>query len=373
MTGCGGNASAPGFGFKGGKVAKLQGSRVLMVRVTLQLCRFWYSFVVMDWYAGKRPFSLLILFSFWLLVACGSVAPTPTPFVPTQPALSTIAPMVTPTAVLSPPTAVLSPLTATSTLLSAGVIPTFIPPTSTPQASLPTLAVVPTVPIGTQFYNLRFTASPETIPQNSYPIGANGIYALWDYSGMNPGDFVQRAWKHNGEDWLYKEDVWDEESERGANGTVTDVVLYGEVIGGLNPGDYYLDLFINGVWQTGGGFTVLSRPSEGEPSVNNLHFTAYANGPAQTSFPTGIEQVHAVWNYSNMGVTDVVKREWTLNGDVWQTREDSWDYFHYGPAGVVTDVSIYNFEGGGLASGGYTITVYLNGEKQLEGVFTIGG
>ncbi|MCZ7667986.1 MAG: hypothetical protein M5U34_12730 [Chloroflexi bacterium] len=61
-----------------------------------------------------------------------------------------------------------------------------------------------------------------------------------------------------------------------------------------------------------------------------------------------------------------------LNGAAWQTREKTWDYFHYGPNGVVTDVSIYNFEGGGLQSGSYTITVYLNGEEQLTGAFTIG-
>lgn len=323
----------------------------------------------MDWYAGKRPFSLLLLFIFWLLVACGSTSPTPTPFVPTQPALATVG--ATAPSIIATPMAVSNPTTEVF-LRETAVVPTFIPPTITPQAPPPTLAVVATVPIGTQFYNLRFAASPQTAPQANYPVGANGIYALWDFTDMKPGDFVQRLWKHNGEDWLYKEDVWDEEIERGTNGTVTDVVLFGEVIGGLNPGDYYLDLFINGVWQTGGGFTVLSRPSDGEPNFNNLHFTAYANGPAQTSFPAGTEQVYAVWNYGNLGVTDVVKREWTLNGELWQTREDTWDYFHYGPAGVVTDVSIYNFEGGGLASGNYTITVYLNGTEEVAGAFVIG-
>jgi len=320
----------------------------------------------MNWYARKRPFSLFIFFSVLWLSGCGSESPTPTPFAPTRAALATVGRVVVaPTTNISLPTPIVP-------LLETAVIPTFIPPTITPPVPLPTVAVAPTVPIGTQFFNLRFATSPETAPQNSYPVGANGIYALWDYTGMKAGDFVQRAWKHNDEDWLYKEDVWDEETERGTTGTVTDVVLFGEVIGGLNPGDYYLDLFINGVWQTGGGFTVLSRPSEGEPSFNNLHFTAYANGPAQTSFPTGTEQVYAVWNYSNLGVADVMKREWTLNGEVWQAREDSWDYFHYGPAGVVTDVSVYNFEGGGLASGSYVITVYLNGVEELVGTFTIG-
>lgn len=324
----------------------------------------------------KRPFSFFILLGCWLLVACGVESPTPTPFAPTQPALAAVVRstplfVATPTAVAMPLTSV--PLLETAvrgdeTAVSPTIPPTFIPPA----LQSPTSAVVPTAPSGTQFYNLRFAASPEAAPQTTYPVGATGISAIWDYTAMKPGDFVQRNWQFNGEGWLYKEEVWDEETERGVNGTVTDVSIYGEVIGGLAPGDYYLDLFVNGVWQTGGGFTVLPRPTAGEPSFNNLHFTAYANGPAQTSFPAGIEQVYAAWNYGNMGVTDVVKRDWLLNGAVWQTREDTWDYFHYGPAGVVRDVSIYNFEGGGLASGSYAITVYLNGVAALAGTFTIG-
>ena len=319
------------------------------------------------------PLPLLIIFACFLIAGCSTPSPTPTPFVPTQEALAPA------NSVLQRPVATTVPVQPTIGSRETAVAITTPTSTNPPLLILPTqtttpapIPTIPAVPVGTQFHNLRFVPDVGTLPQDIFPVGTNGIVALWDYSGMNSGDFVQRDWKFNGERWLYREEVWDEETERGANGTVTDVELYGEVIGGLAPGDYYLDLFVNGVWQTGGGFTVLSRPTEGNPSFNNLYFTSYANGPAQTNFPAGTEQVYAVWNYKNMGVSDVVKREWMLNGVLWQAREDTWDYFHYGPDGVVTDVSVYNFEGGGLSPGQYVIVIYLNGEKQLEESFTIG-
>ncbi|PIE80683.1 MAG: hypothetical protein CSA11_07105 [Chloroflexi bacterium] len=308
----------------------------------------------------KRPFLILIVLACLLFTGCQTTVPTPTPFVPTQAALVTAVPG-------QPTTAMVETDRETAVMPTNPPLLVLPTPTGTP-VPMPTL---PPTPVDTQFHHLRFVTEVGAAPQDTFPVGANGIVALWDYTGMNPGDFVQRDWKFNGARWLYREEVWDKEIERGANGTVTDVVLYGEVIGGLAAGDYYLDLFVNGVWQTGGGFTVLPRPTEEEPGFNNLYFTRYANGPAQTSFPAGTEQVYAVWNYKNIGVSDVVKREWLLNGELWQTREETWDYFHYGPDGVVSDVSVYNFEGGGLSPGHYGIAIYLNGEKQLEDSFII--
>ncbi|MCZ7667984.1 MAG: hypothetical protein M5U34_12720 [Chloroflexi bacterium] len=86
------------------------------------------------------------------------------------------------------------------------------------------MTAMPTVPIGAHFYNLRFAVSPEAAAQNSYPVGANGIHALWDY-GHESWRFCAAPWKHNGEEWLYKEEVWEAKTQRGVNGTVTDVVL----------------------------------------------------------------------------------------------------------------------------------------------------
>ena len=306
----------------------------------------------------KRPFYLLIFLAILLLVACGSEEPTATTAAPTlaipadaqaTPTLASLASATT--AVTDAPT-----LTATATWTSVPVIPT---------------RTQPPPPVNTRFHNLRFAANPGAAPQVVYPVGTGEVFAVWEYSGMNQGDLVQRAWRYNGSNWLNREEVWNL-AARGASGTVTDVSVFDKAIGGLTPGDYQLDLFVNGVWQSGGSFTILPRPTDGQPNFSNLYFAANPNAPAQTSFPAGIEQVYAIWNYSNMGVSDVVKRQWAWNGPVWLEREETWDYFHYGPDGVVTDVSIFDFDGGGLQSGSYTMAVYLNGVKQLEGAFTIG-
>lgn len=301
----------------------------------------------------KRPFSLFVLLGM-LLAACGQVEPTATPFSPT---------LAAPTARAAMPT--LAVATPAVTPLIPTAAPTWTPP------PLPTTAVLmPPSLVNNHFQNLRFAANPGAAPQGVFPVGTAEVFAVWEYSGMNDGDFVQRAWRYNGDSWLNKEEVWDT-AVRGASGTITDVSIYGEVIGGLAPGEYQLDLFVNGGWQTGGSFTVLPRPEAGEPVFSKLHFAAGPNTSAQTNFAAGIPRVYAIWNYHNMGVSDVVKREWTLNGAVWLAREDTWDYFHYGPDGMVTDVSIYDFESG-LPSGSYTMAVYLNGVKQLEGAFVIG-
>jgi hypothetical protein len=222
-----------------------------------------------------------------------------------------------------------------------------------------------------RFQNLRFSIHPSAAPQTVFPVGTGEVFALWEYADMQPGDWVQRVWTYNGANWLTRDEIWDT-AGRGVQGTVTDVSIFDKAIGGLAPGEYSLALYLNGEWQTGGQFTILSRPSAGQPGFSNLYFTAYPNGPAQTQFPAGTQQVFAVWTYHNMGVNDVVKREWGIDGAVWLEREEVWDYFHYGPEGVVTDVSVYNFESGGLASGRYTLSLYLNGKNQAAGAFTIG-
>ena len=51
-------------------------------------------------------------------------------------------------------------------------------------------------------------------------------------------------------------------------------------------------------------------------------------------FPAGTKQVYAVWNYMNMRAGMTVKREWYLNGQLWLTREEEWDFAKYGEHGA---------------------------------------
>ena len=288
-----------------------------------------------------------------LLLGCNlATAVTPTPFATAMPTRSLVLPQ-TATPTLAPlPTATATPGATTQ-------------PTATSLPPVPNLATAVPGPT-THFSNLRFASSPANPPQTDFPVGTEEVFALWDFSGMNNGDTVQRIWRKDGAVWLNREEAWT----AGPTGVVTDVSIYDRSLGGLDPGLYEVELYVNGAWQANGRFTILPRPAPGNPSFANLRFAETAVGPPQTSFPAWTRQIFAVWNYQNMGVSDVVRRTWLKDGQPWLVREDTWDYLHYGPQGMVNDVSIYDFETG-LPPGDYELLLSLNGVQQLTASFTI--
>ncbi|MCB8986342.1 MAG: hypothetical protein H6661_01140 [Ardenticatenaceae bacterium] len=294
---------------------------------------------------------LVLIIVLGVLLGCNlPTAVTPTPF-PT----ATAVPLQTSTPTLAPP--------PTDTAVP---IPILIP-TATNTSLPPTAKIVETaVPDTTLFTNLRFAASPNNPPQEAFPVGTAEVFALWDFAGMVNGDRVQRVWRRDGVNWLNRDEAWT----AGPSGVVTDVSVYDRGLGGLEPGNYELELYVNGVLEAYGQFVILSRPATGEPVIANLRFAETPFGAPQSSFPVWTQQIFAVWDYRNMGVSDVVRREWLKDGQPWLVREETWDYLHYGPQGVVSDVSIYDFETG-LPPGVYELLLSLNGIQQLAGTFTI--
>jgi hypothetical protein len=128
-------------------------------------------------------------------------------------------------------------VTVTPTPLSP--TPTPIPPTATSQPE-------PTQP--TFSGPVRFTTDPNgNTSQQAFPAGVEEIWAVWDYEGMSEGDLIRRVWYQNGTVWIEREEAWDM-GKYGARGTVRDVSIY-DYEGGLPPGEYRLDLFINGTQQ----------------------------------------------------------------------------------------------------------------------------
>jgi hypothetical protein len=104
----------------------------------------------------------------------------------------------------------------------------------------------------------------------------------------------------------------------------------------------------------------------------DLHFNLSGNPSSpQIVFPVGTEEVFAIWNYANLSPEDVIRRVWMKNGVEWLVREESWDSALYGSDGVVNDVSVYDFEGSGLESGLYHLTIYINEVHQAEALFEI--
>jgi hypothetical protein len=124
-------------------------------------------------------------------------------------------------------------------------IPT-LPTTSSITPQVPPQASPTTPPAA--FTNLRFAPEPdETITRQFYGEGTPRIFALWDYTGMQEGMSVRREWKWNSEDWIIREESWAF-ARYGSEGTVRDIYVFEDQIG-LEPGEYTLSLYIDGVAQ----------------------------------------------------------------------------------------------------------------------------
>ena len=119
-------------------------------------------------------------------------------------------------------------------------------------------------------------------------------------------------------------------------------------------------------------------PAGFTPNPNDaLFYAAYAvtdplDPRGRSAFPAGTNRIHVLWQYQNMREGMLVRREWLLDGRVWLTREEPWDFAKYGASGVVQDVSIYDMNTG-LPSGMYQLQILIDGVQQPIGADTIFG
>jgi hypothetical protein len=87
----------------------------------------------------------------------------------------------------------------------------------------------------------------------------------------------------------------------------------------------------------------------------------------QYEFELGTEEIFAIWEYHNMAPGMIVRREWSFKGDVWISKEEEWDFAKYGASGMMTDISVYDYESGfGLEPGLYKLLLYIDGVPQFE-------
>jgi hypothetical protein len=115
--------------------------------------------------------------------------------------------------------------------------------------------------------------------------------------------------------------------------------------------------------------TAVPAPSTGEPAFSpEIRF-----GPdpdtvtTRRVFPQPVQEIFAVWEYTNMREGLTIRREWRLDGELWIEREEPWDFEKYGASGVVTDISIYDYDEG-LPPGFYELNLYIDGQPQFLGV-----
>jgi Tol biopolymer transport system component len=90
-------------------------------------------------------------------------------------------------------------------------------------------------------------------PGSEFPPATSEIYAFFDYSGMPNGATFERAWYLDGEETARGSTAWNE----GESGQ-TNIKIYAQS-GGLDPGEYRLELHIDGTLLQTGTCTV-NRP-----------------------------------------------------------------------------------------------------------------
>jgi hypothetical protein len=104
---------------------------------------------------------------------------------------------------------------------------------------------------------------------------------------------------------------------------------------------------------------------------SGLYFAAAVDAAAEDTFPSGIEEVYAIWNYTRMSPTDEIRRIWFRDDQIWLTREEGWNWGEYDSDGTLRDISVYDNEGSGLKPATYRLQLYVNDELQQEATFMV--
>ena len=104
---------------------------------------------------------------------------------------------------------------------------------------------------------------------------------------------------------------------------------------------------------------------------SGLYFAVAADAAAEDTFPSGVEEVFAIWDYTSMSPTDRIRRIWFRDDQIWLTREEGWDLAEYDSEGTLHDISVYDNEGSGLKPATYRLQLYVNDVLQQEGTFIV--
>jgi hypothetical protein len=114
-----------------------------------------------------------------------------------------------------------------------------------------------------------------------------------------------------------------------------------------------------------------TAPPVGTVRFTNLRFAISGNGQGQATFPTGTQEIYAIWDYTGMTANDKMERIWFHNNEEYVAREQQWPFETYGFTGTVRDIYLYDYVDG-VDDGQWRVELYLNGELQVIGNYTVG-
>jgi hypothetical protein len=234
--------------------------------------------------------------------------------------------------------------------------------------------------VGTQFYNLSFSNDPLGTHMTYFPAGAQQVFARWDFANVYPNTRLVREWYINGQLFLRRDEAWD--PSWGTHGTLNHISIF-DYQAGLTPGYYSVVIYLEPrqgfpAAQVIGDFVIADAPSTVVPpntraAFRNLTMSDSPSGQPIQVFPIGTRQVSVRWDYGNIRVGSVMRREWYLNGVLFNAREEAWSNY-WGSNGRLTHISLYDYQFG-LRAGAYRLVIYLRDTPavRVETDFTIAG
>ena len=225
-------------------------------------------------------------------------------------------------------------------------------------------------PKGSTISNLVFA---ESVDRNNKPSGVatkfdsgiDTVYAVFDYDRFRNGRDFQFTWYLDGESVNDDTSQWD----GGARGTQWVNISNDP---NLPDGMYTLELHYDDVLLACGNFTVGEQKATtvGAAKIGQFTFASDQQNDepvnAGVSFPSGITDIYAFFDYSGMKDGAEVRQVWTIDGEVGLDSTDVWN----GGAEGNYWISVNSDP---LPDGNYELELYVDGKLAQSGKFSIGG
>lgn len=213
------------------------------------------------------------------------------------------------------------------------------------------------------FNSLSFGTSPDGPAIANFPAGTTQVYARFNYTGVPLNATLMRQWYLNGQPYLTRSDVWN--PAWGSDGRLGGISIY-DFQSGLPAGSYYVVISLVGYPNSPivGSFSIDSTiiipptPVYTPPmAFTGLTASTSPAGADMTYFAPGTLAVYIRFNYTNIPVGTVLRREWYKDGSLYRVAEDVWSSY-WGPTGRLTHIALYDYISG-LPSGNWRVVAYL--------------
>ncbi|MFL7792411.1 MAG: hypothetical protein AB8I69_09745 [Anaerolineae bacterium] len=212
--------------------------------------------------------------------------------------------------------------------------------------------------------------------KSAFDVGVKVIYLGYDYVGLCPGSRVSHKLYYQGELEQESVVVWSSDSQGWAQ-----VGMQTPDGRSFFPGDYEIVMSIAGQEQGRIGFTVGDTAEQAvvvprSPSFGDITVALGVQpdgapiSAQETPFGWATRVVHAVFDYEGMSDGVSWSVVWTRNGTEVAREDYVWDLGDAGSEGTYW-VALAGEDGEPLGGGSYTVTLYVNDQKQSAADFKI--